>query len=433
MPSSRNAFRRLLAGLAGTCLIVLCVIADVPGRAEARPSRSRDQRYPSSGLISHSECKRFIRSLSPHEAPPNQDCVAYHFGSDGTLTLKHINAAFSCRTADIHAHVSMRNDTITIVENESWVRAFNCLCLYDLDYRLQDVQPGRYTFRFLEPHATSPLVFTINLVPHAADTYSVARSNYPWGTRGATAQPFGLFMGSSGCKIAPHIPNGLLVPADVDCIEYFALTNNDLAVEHVNAACCPNEITAGIEVTNDTIRIVERAGPSIQDCPCPCDLRYRVNNLQHRPYVIEVVEQYVQTAAERLVIPIDLAAVPEGFVGRYRDHYPWSYSSTMRTDSVVLDRMRTEIINFIGTPSCGGEDCRYIALGVKPCGGPWEYLIYSAPTIDVDSLRFMVSRYNTFDDGFNRRYNVASDCRFVVPPRIGCIEGRCSDLDHPRK
>jgi hypothetical protein len=51
-------------------------------------------------------------------------------------------------------------------------------------------------------------------------------------------------------------------------------------------------------------------------------------------------------------------------------------------DKAVLEALREDILNMIGLPECAGDgDCRYIAFGSKPCGGPWEYLIY----VDAES------------------------------------------------
>jgi hypothetical protein len=222
------------------------------------------------------------------------------------------------------------------------------------------------------------------------------------------------------------------IPSDMDCIEYHYGANGTLAIKHINAGfnCCPGDITADVIVAAGVITIVEHEAQSGCRCLCLLDVDYEIHDLEPRQYALRVVELYVNADDERLDFSIDLSAAPGRFLARYRDHYPWAYESTMPVDKSVLDGMRDEITAVIGTPSCeGGADCRSVPLGVKPCGGPREYLIYSSATVDENALAFMVSRYNAFNDAFNRRYDIVSDCLYVLPPAIGC-EGRlCTRVD----
>ena len=63
-------------------------------------------------------------------------------------------------------------------------------------------------------------------------------------------------------------------------------------------------------------------------------------------------------------------------------------------DLEELVAMRTIIEDMANSSTCvESTDCRFIALGVKPCGGPWSYLIYST-SIDTDLLEGMVETFN---------------------------------------
>ncbi|MCK4655569.1 MAG: hypothetical protein KAT85_01020, partial [candidate division Zixibacteria bacterium] len=64
-------------------------------------------------------------------------------------------------------------------------------------------------------------------------------------------------------------------------------------------------------------------------------------------------------------------------------------------DIAKLGRMEKQILAFSCDAQCtDSTDCRRIAFGDKPCGGPWKYLIYSASTIDTMELQRMVASYN---------------------------------------
>ena len=94
-----------------------------------------------------------------------------------------------------------------------------------------------------------------------------------------------------------------------------------------------------------------------------------------------------------------------------------------------LERMGDEIRALRGDPLCSDStECRFIAFGSKPCGGPWRYLIYSVSTVDTVELARRVAEYNEFEWVLNRRYARGSDCRIVSQPVLGCRDGRCVDL-----
>lgn len=98
-------------------------------------------------------------------------------------------------------------------------------------------------------------------------------------------------------------------------------------------------------------------------------------------------------------------------------------------DRERLQNMKREILSIVGIPTCSGEQsCRVVGLGVKPCGGPWEYLIYSVENVDEPVLLRKVREYNEFEEELNAKYGYVSDCALVGPPPTGCRNGRCVDL-----
>ena len=101
-----------------------------------------------------------------------------------------------------------------------------------------------------------------------------------------------------------------------------------------------------------------------------------------------------------------------------------------KNDQAVLEALRNDILGMIGQPVCGAEsDCRYIAFGCKPCGGPWEYLIYSITATDSVLLARKVSVYNDYEDMMNHKYGYISDCSVPEPPELGCVDGVCMDMN----
>jgi hypothetical protein len=425
------------AAPAAALMIALAVISLTPGCGKDEVSGLEDQpAAPMATLVSHTACKSsgdLATSLqAPAAAAAATDCVEYRMQGGDTLFLKHVNAAFNCCPGTLTADVTINNDTVRIVERESSAQCL-CLCLYDLTIRIDNFRGGKYTFEFTEPYADytdEPLVFTVELAAFTSDTFCVERNGYPWKTGGTTG-PVGVLISHTDCHGEALASSTDGVPTDLSCIEWRYGPDDVLELTHVNAAfnCCPGEITADITIAGDTITIVEREEQSLCDCSCLYNLEFEITNLEPGPYAVKIVEPYAQAADERLGFSIDLESHPAGVECAYRVSYPWLYESTIKDDKAALDAMRAKIVDFIGTPSCdGGADCRCVGAGAKPCGGPWEYLIYSIETVDEDSLEFDVSLYNELYRGFNRRYNLGSTCDVPARPDPGCVEGVCTDL-----
>ncbi len=89
--------------------------------------------------------------------------------------------------------------------------------------------------------------------------------------------------------------------------------------------------------------------------------------------------------------------------------------------------LRESIVAQIGKAPCSSSSvCRTIGLGVKPCGGPRQYLIYSTAATDSVRLAREVARYNEAEANRNRQEGLVSDCRALVRPQVSCISGRCA-------
>ena len=70
-------------------------------------------------------------------------------------------------------------------------------------------------------------------------------------------------------------------------------------------------------------------------------------------------------------------------------------------------------------------ECKSIAFGSKPCGGPWSYLVYFT-SIDEEKLQQLVSQYNETEALYNINCDAFSDCMFVGPPNeLACEDGKC--------
>ncbi len=102
-------------------------------------------------------------------------------------------------------------------------------------------------------------------------------------------------------------------------------------------------------------------------------------------------------------------------------------------DEAKLEASRAEIRSFVANTRCSeSSECRAIDFGSKPCGGAWEYLVYSEATVDPADLEAMVAEHNRFENTLNSRYGYVSDCSVPSLPALDCRESRCSSTADPQ-
>ncbi len=91
--------------------------------------------------------------------------------------------------------------------------------------------------------------------------------------------------------------------------------------------------------------------------------------------------------------------------------------------------LEVEIDDLIGEASCSdSSQCKAIAFGSKPCGGPWSYLIFSEEDTDIQLIEPLVEEYNDIDKRLNQIQGAESDCAFVDIPDVGCDNNRCVEI-----
>lgn len=90
-----------------------------------------------------------------------------------------------------------------------------------------------------------------------------------------------------------------------------------------------------------------------------------------------------------------------------------------------LQEIRSRIEGVVGLRADEASHCRAMPIGAKPCGGPWAYFVYSAPSTDEDVLKELVALYDARQAILNRRDGHMSTCDMVMPPTVGLDEGIC--------
>ncbi len=138
----------------------------------------------SSGCKSQTQGKAGIGLQAASDTYQSNKTYVLYSDEGKTLSLKHINAAFNCCPESITASATIANGTILIEEKEDTSRrACNCLCLYDLDMKIENVEAGQYVMKFIEPYRYTgdpAIEFTIDLAQQTSGVFEAARTKYPW-------------------------------------------------------------------------------------------------------------------------------------------------------------------------------------------------------------------------------------------------------------
>ena len=93
-----------------------------------------------------------------------------------------------------------------------------------------------------------------------------------------------------------------------------------------------------------------------------------------------------------------------------------------------LASLKSDVLLLVDEDGCSeiGE-CRSLPFGAKPCGGPWEYLIYSTTNSDTLKIKEKVEEHNEWNRVLNSRYGYISDCAIPEEPQLLCLNGQCVD------
>ncbi|WP_036165341.1 hypothetical protein [Massilia sp. 9096] len=81
----------------------------------------------------------------------------------------------------------------------------------------------------------------------------------------------------------------------------------------------------------------------------------------------------------------------------------------------------------VGVPSCSADaQCKTLALGARPCGGPEGYLAYSTARTPEAELHALGGAYEGERRAANSRAGMVSTCLFRPDPGAVCRAGVCA-------
>ena len=139
-------------------------------------------------LLRVGECK-VLDAAEGDDPPLDQECLESEWDGQGSLIIRHINAALNCCPAN-PAIVTVVPDegevAGTITLDESQVGGYcDCYCLFDLEFSLSELPPGTYEITVIcedvgQPDPTINLILVLPMGVPGTDIFCIERHGYPW-------------------------------------------------------------------------------------------------------------------------------------------------------------------------------------------------------------------------------------------------------------
>jgi hypothetical protein len=147
-------------------------------------SCDKNEQLPISvGKVERSECKSGLKSVISEPTPDTLCCVNYsYYPSEKQLIINHINAGFNCCPGEISCLVKLNGDTLIIEESESAPQC-DCDCLFDLNYKIDNVVNTISQIIITEPYCNDNerIEFKVSLKENKDGCWCTTRKSYPWG------------------------------------------------------------------------------------------------------------------------------------------------------------------------------------------------------------------------------------------------------------
>ncbi|MBD3298190.1 MAG: hypothetical protein GF341_06015 [candidate division Zixibacteria bacterium] len=130
----------------------------------------------------------------------------------------------------------------------------------------------------------------------------------------------------TGCKRFDSRSTMVDISSSLDCVDYEYDGTANLNIRRTNTGfnCCPDSLTASVEISGSVISIDEIEWVS-EPCRCLClyDMEYAISGVAPGTVTLQFNEPYLEEGDAILSITVDLAAEPSGSICVERSHYPW--------------------------------------------------------------------------------------------------------------
>lgn len=131
-------------------------------------------------IVGNTGCK-VISSVPIEPTPDTLSCIEYDYdNSTKILSITHFNAGFNCCPENLSVVINQDANVITIEEVEEGPLC-DCLCLFDIDIEIANIEAKSYKLVFIEPYFEGEDLFIdVDLSQNVHDKYCIERDTYPW-------------------------------------------------------------------------------------------------------------------------------------------------------------------------------------------------------------------------------------------------------------
>lgn len=94
--------------------------------------------------------------------------------------------------------------------------------------------------------------------------------------------------------------------------------------------------------------------------------------------------------------------------------------------------LKSSIDAEIGDAKCKEDSqCKALAIGANPCGGPESYSAYSVITSDVDRLAELAAQFTLVRKTLHAKTGVMGACVVIPEPTVQCKNQQCISIQKP--
>ena len=91
--------------------------------------------------------------------------------------------------------------------------------------------------------------------------------------------------------------------------------------------------------------------------------------------------------------------------------------------------LKNEILTLVADKSCvATNQCQTIPFGSKPCGGAWEYVVYSTLTANQQLVELKAEELTAVSKQCNNDSDLVSTCDIIYRPEVECRNSLCAKV-----
>ena len=99
---------------------------------------------------------------------------------------------------------------------------------------------------------------------------------------------------------------------------------------------------------------------------------------------------------------------------------------------ILQAELKTAIDSQIGQAMCSEDtQCKALAIGANPCGGPETYQAYSVINTDLEQLTELASRYKMVRRTLHSKTGAMGACVVIPVPAVRCQNQQCVTIQNP--